>query len=493
MNKKKRNLLLLILATVAVGALFWVLTSTQEAQTDADDHEHSVSESDTEPERQSGTLLDYSADDLKTLTLSNEKAKYTAYVSKTSGVVTFRELEGYSVNSKFMETVWFGSVQMIYQDIVGSTKDEDYKAKDYGFDKPSLTVKAELKNGKSYSFKVGSKTPGYENDVYYLTVSGDSNIYVCTLDSAFFMGDSYYLSDDIFSDYDSDNDGKQKSDIQIGEITLSGEQFSKKMTLKPNTTADMTSPFYGYAYKVTAPIHWSVKASAASMLVYDLQYLMADDVAVLKPTAKQLKSYGLSSPYLTVSFKRNGKNCIMYCSRPKSEKMYVILKGHDIIYQLNTNSLSILHQLTPENIYSINAISVTLEALSGLKIASANVNCDIAVKRKENKNAVAEDDVIYTYSVTKNGEDKKYSSFTKLIKQLGGSSITHWNVKKPTGKPSVTITLSFFDEAKQKHKPEIIRLYPTSEREYAVVREGLPVNTVSATWVKQLLSDAEEF
>ena len=236
-----------------------------------------------------------------------------------------------------------------------------------------------------------------------------------------------------------------------------------------------------------------MKASAASMLVYDLQYLMADDVAVLKPTAKQLKSYGLSSPYLTVSFKRNGKNCIMYCSRPKSEKMYVILKGHDIIYQLNTNSLSILHQLTPENIYSINAISVTLEALSGLKIASANVNCDIAVKRKDfffNDAAAAE---IYTYSVTKNGEDKKYSSFTKLIKQLGGSSITHWNVKKPTGKPSVTITLSFFDEAKQKHKPEIIRLYPTSEREYAVVREGLPVNTVSATWVKQLLSDAEEF
>ena len=493
MNKKKRNLLLLVLATVAVGGLFWFIAATEQTDSDPHEHEYTVTESDTDAGRESGVLLNYSADDLKSVTFSNDKAKYTAYVNQKSGEVSFKELEGYSVNTKFMETVWFGSVQMIYQDIVGSTKDKDYNPKHYGFDKPSLNVKAALKNGKTYSFQAGSKTPGYENDVYYLTVSGDSRIYVCTLDSAFFMGDSYYLSDDIFSDYDKGNDGKQKSDIKIGEITLSGEQFRQPLTMKPNTTADMTSPFYGYAYKVTAPINWQVRASAASMLVYDLQYLMADDVAVLKPTAKQLKSYGLSSPYLTVSFKRNGKNCIMYCSRPKSEKMYVILKGHDIIYQLNTNSLSILHQLTPENIYSINAISVTLEALSGLKIASANVNCDIAVKRKENKNAVAEDDVIYTYSVTKNGEDKKYSSFTKLIKQLGGSSITHWNVKKPTGKPSVTITLSFFDEAKQKHKPEIIRLYPTSEREYAVVREGLPVNTVSATWVKQLLSDAEEF
>ena len=493
MNKKKRNLLFLILATVAVGALFWILSGTQEAETDEHGHEHSVTESDTDAARESGVLLNYSADELKSVTLTNAKAKYTATVSKTSGQVSFKELEGYSVNSKFMETVWFGSVQMIYQDIVGSTKDKNYQAKDYGFDKPSLTVKAVLKNGKTYSFQAGSKTPGYENDVYYLTVSGDSNIYVCTLDSAFFMGDSYYLSDDIFSDYDTEKDGSKKSDIEIGVITLSGEQFRETLTMKPNTTADMTSPFYGYAYKVTAPIHWSVKASAASMLVYDLQYLMADDVAVLKPTAKQLKSYGLSSPYLTVSFKRNGRECVMYCSKPKSEKMYVLLKGHDIIYQLNTNSLSILHQLTPENIYSINAVSVTLESLSGVKITSQGMKCNIAVKREENKNAVAESDVIYTYSVTKNGEEKKYSSFIKLIKQLNGSAITRWNVKKPDGKPSLTITLSFFDEAKQKYKPESIRLYHYSDREYAVVREGLPVNTVSATWVKQLLSDAEEF
>ena len=146
----------------------------------------------------------------------------------------------------------------------------------------------------------------------------------------------------------------------------------------------------------------------------------------------------------------------------------------------------------PENIYSINAVSVTLEALSGLQITSQAMKCDIAVSREENKKAVAENDVIYTYSVKKDGKEKKYSSYTKLIKQLNGSTITGWNVKKPSGKPDVTITLSFFDEGKQKHKPERIEFYRYSAREYAVVREGLPVNTVSATWVNQLLSDAVE-
>ena len=77
------------------------------------------------------------------------------------------------------------------------------------------------------------------------------------------------------------------------------------------------------------------------------------------------------------------------------------------------------------------------------------------------------------------------------MKQLNGSSINRWNVKKPTGKPAVTLKLSFYDNIRS--EPEIIRLYRCSDREYAVVREGLPVNTVSATWVKQFLDDADSF
>ena len=491
MNRKKRNLLLLLAATLAVAGIFWLLASGEAPEEEHDAHDYSVSESDEEYGRQSGVLFNYSSDEIKTLTFTNSQAKYTAYLNKKTGSVAFRELEGYPVNADFMKTVWSDSVQMIYQDIAASTRDKNYKPADYGFDKPSVTVKVTFKNGSSYTFKAGSKTPGYENDVYYVTVSGDSHVYVCTLDSAFFMGDSYYLSDDIFSDYDSEKDGRQKSKIQIGEITLSGDEFKGDFKMKPSTTADMSSPFYGFSYMVTSPVRWPVKPSAASMLVYDLQYLMADDVAVLKPSGKQLKAYGLDKPYLTVSFMRNGKKAVMYCSRPDSEKMYVILKDHDILYELNVNSLSILHQLTPENLYSINAVSATMEALRSVRITSEGVKCDIVIDREENQNAIAGDDVIYTYSVTKNGESKKYSSFTKLMKQLNGSSINRWNVKKPTGKPAVTLKLSFYDNIRS--EPEIIRLYRCSDREYAVVREGLPVNTVSATWVKQFLDDADSF
>ena len=492
MNRKKRNLVLLLAATAALGALLWLLAIGDKGVDVTPDNSVTESDHDHEHEHETyGTLLDYSADDLKTVVFKNAKAKYTAYLDPKSGSVAFKELEGFPVNTNFIETIWYGAVQMIYQDIVGSTKEKDYKPKDYGFDKPSLTVKVTLKNGGTYTFRAGKHTPGYDEDVYYLTLSGDANIYACSLETAFFMGDNYYLSDDIFGEYDTEKDGGKKSDIKIGDITLTGEAFPKPFQMKVSTTADASDITYGYGYIVTSPIQWQVKPSAASALLEDLKYLMAEDVAVLNPTAKQKKAYGLATPYLTVAFRRNGRNVVMIASKPKNEKMYVMLKNHKIIYELNVNSLAILHQLTPETLYSINAVSASLNALSGVTISGGGVKCDISVRREENTNTAAASDPIYIYSVTEKGSEKKYAAYTKLIKQLNGSAIRRWNVKTPTGKPDITITLSYFDEFQR--KPTGIRLYKVTDREYAVVREGCPTNTVTETWVRQLLNDTKEF
>ena len=221
MNKKKRHLMLLILATAAVGVLLWVLAGGQETDADEHDHDHSVSESDHD-HGHSGVLLNYSADELKTVTFTNQNAKYTAYLDSKSGSVVFKELKDYSVNSNFMETIWYGAVQMIYQDIAATTDDENYNPKDYGLDKPSLTVKVTFKNGKSYTFKAGKSTPGYDEDVYYLTLSGDRNVYICTLDNAFFMGNvsmGAFASDYIKRTIDRiDRVGRETTENEISEI-----------------------------------------------------------------------------------------------------------------------------------------------------------------------------------------------------------------------------------------------------------------------------------
>lgn len=484
MSRKIRNLVILLGATLVLGGLLWLVVSLDGADSQTDDaHVHETSESDSQ--YNSGTLIDAEQDDLQSIIFTNKSAKYTAYVDKDTGEVAFKELEGFSVNSAFMEYVWYGVAQMTYIDIVTTTDAEGYNPKTYGFDKPSLTVTALFSGGRKYEFKVGSSVPGREDDVYYTLLKGDNHVYQCAIDTPFFMGDSYYLNDDVFYNYDK---GIESSDITIGDITLSGSAFDGNFVMKVNKESDLSSPTYGYDYIVTSPIEWQIKKSSASMLVYDLTYLMADDVAKLNPTKSELKSYGLNKPSLTIDFVRNGKKCVMYCSQPDKDAMYVMLKGGRIVYMLKTDSLSILHDLSPENLYSLNALSISVETISRMKISFGDVSAQLDISRKKNEKAVAENDVIYTYSAKANGKDIKYSVYTNFVKHLNNSVIQRWNVEAPKGKSEVTIEIEYFDSYKR--DPDKIKFCKYSDREYAVIWGDKPVNTVSATWLNQLLQNA---
>ena len=110
------------------------------------------------------------------------------------------------------------------------------------------------------------------------------------------------------------------------------------------------------------------------------------------------------------------------------------------------------------------------------------------VSRKKNENAMQESDVIYIYSSKANGKDIKYSLYTNFVKQLNNSVIQHWNVKAPGGKAAVTISVEYFDSYNR--AADTIKFYKYSDREYAVVWGDSPVNTVSSTWLNQLLQNA---
>lgn len=488
MTKKKRNLILLLAATLIMGGLLWLVISLDEENID---HTHSVDTSDTSDDSSdSGVLISEDDENLEKIVYSNAKASYTVTLDKKAGEIVFSELKGLPVNQNFMEYIWYGITQLTYDSIITSTDAEGYKASDYGLDKPSLTVNATFAGNKKYKFIAGSAVPG-STDMYYVRLSGDKNVYACAIDSVFFMGNDYFLSDDVFYYYDKDLESE--SDIAIGNITLSGDNFNGRFVMQRNKISNQSDPFCGYDYIVTSPIKWPAKSSSAALIVHELTYMTADDAVVLNPTEKQLKQYGFDTPSCTISFTRNGKACTLYIGSITKTDMYVMLKGQPIIYSLNVDGLSMLHKLSPENIYSDTALSISIETISNIKIQSSDLTRNIAVSRTAKESTAAaeiSEDVIYTYSVKVDGEEKKYSVYTNFIKQLNNSVVQSWNVKKPTGKPAVTVTVDYFDNYGR--KSDVIRFYKHSSRAYAVVWGDYPVNTVSATWLSQVLENAEK-
>ena len=487
MNRKRRNLLLLLAATLVLGGLLWLVLRTEPAVEEEPDHthEHTVSDSDS---LQTGLLFDLAQEDIQKIVFRNENASYTVRVDKEKGEVVFDELKGLPTNDFFMEYVWYGVAGMTYSDIVAETDAEGYRAKTYGLDKPSLTVTAYAKDGQKITFRAGSEVPGGEDGVYYTLVEGDNHVYACPIDVPFFMGDSYYLNDDVFYAYD---EGIDSSKITIGDITLEGSAFQGAFVMKENMESNPTSPFYGYDYTVTSPIHWPVGKTASTKLVYDLTYLMADEMVQRNPSRKDIKKYGLDKPTLTVRFTRNGKECVLLCRKADKEKLYLMLEGGKMIYQVQADSLSILSELSPEKLYSLNEIGVSLETVSAVTVKSDKVSAALTVSRTENPYTMAETDAIYTYTAQANGKDIPYATYTGFMKQLNNSVISRWNVKKPKGKPAVTVTVAYFEN--DGRKADTVSFYRYNDREYAAVWEGRPVNTVTATWLNALLESAGQF
>ncbi|MDD6394871.1 MAG: DUF4340 domain-containing protein [Firmicutes bacterium] len=490
MTKKKRNLILLLAATLIMGGLLWLVIRLDEENID---HTHDTDTSETSENvssSDSGILINEDDENLKKIVYSNEKASYTVTLDKKAGEIVFSELKGLPVNQNFMEYIWYGVTQLTYDSVITSTDAEGYKASAYGLDKPSLMVNATFEGDKKYKFIAGSAVPGC-TDTYYVRLSGDKNVYACAIDSVFFMGNDYFLSDDVFYSYDKDLESE--SDISIGNINLSGDNFDGKFVMQQNKTSNQSDPFCGYDYIVTSPIRWPAKSSSAALIVHELTYMTASDAVVLNPTKKQLKQYGFDTPSCTMNFTRNGKACTLYIGNITKTDMYVMLKGQPIIYSLDVDGLSMLHKLSPENIYSDTALSISIETISNIKIQSSNVKRNMAVSRKAKESTAAaeiSEDVIYTYSVKVDGNDKKYSVYTNFIKLLNNSVVQNWNVKKPAGKPAVTITVDYFDNYGR--KSDVIEFYKYSSRAYAVVWGDYPVNTVSATWLSQILENAEK-
>ncbi len=484
MSKKRRNLIILLAVTVLLGGLLWLLVGLDTDETSylyESDDDDDVSDSDT------GILIDEEQEDLTKLVFSNENGSYTALLDSDDEVY-FEELSAYPVNTSFMEYIWYGVAQLSYDSIITSSEAEDFDSSVYGLDEPSLTVSATF-GENNYTFIAGIQVPGASDGVYYLLLEGDSNVYECAIDTSFFMGDSYFLSDDVFYFYDEDLEST--TDIEIGDITLSGDAFSGSFVMKLNYESDQSSPFYGFDYVVTSPISWPVKSTSSALLVHELTYLTADEAIVREPTSAELAEYGFDSPTVTIKFTRNDEDCTLYIGEINQNYMYLMLKGLNVIYELDVDGVSILNNLSPDTMYAANAISISMAAISKITVQSDDVSKSISISREATGSSDDEDSAIYTYSISVGSEDKEYSTYVNLLKQINNSTIQNWNVTAPDGDAEVTLTIEYFDSFGREES--VIKFVKYSDRNYAVVWDGYPTNTVSVTWLNQFLSNIEAF
>lgn len=292
-KKKKRIILISLIAAFAVLATVLVLLLFVFPKEDEDDYEPYT---DT-----SVTLFDKTDSSvkctIKSVLVQTEKSSVEIYNKDDVLVVKgYEDLTMHALNMGDLETLL---TKMVAADDIGEVSN----LKEYGLNKPQLTATVVYHDNSEKVFEIGDATPDQKG--CYMHEQGSKHVYILDMDSIAVLSQNAldYISTTVFSkpDIEEDDDKNGESDVVLRKMTLSGSmRKDKNFTFRLVTSEDSDSYIY-YNYIITEPY---LKGANSS---YDTELgaftsLSATGVVKTHPTAADLKEYGLDNPYSLLTF-----------------------------------------------------------------------------------------------------------------------------------------------------------------------------------------------
>ncbi len=376
--------------------------------------------------------------------------------------------------------------------------------KDFGFENPVLTACVTYYDNSSFQFEIGNKTPDEKG--YYFREKGKNHIYVMSQTNAEWLMTpaDKYISISVF---DAPNAPSDDADIVMRDMTLSGTvRNNEKLSFRLVTSEDSDEYMY-YTYILTSPKVKGTNSTYASQME-NFTYLVASDIAAVRPTEKQLQEFGLTNPYSVAEFTMasrttttgatdangnseaktvysNLKTHTIKVGGMKNDQYYVMIDDVPIVYMVYTEDLPWATVTFDEmadtmlflnNIATISNYTVTLPD----KQTTFHLTHDPSVNDRVKSltvdvNGVVMDTMNFRYLVLVSMEIQRYGALT--------TSITDQPLK-------LTLTLDKVDKNEQ---PLVIRFYELSASIYGVKLSTGEEYEVKASQVNNFIQQYENY
>ena len=229
---------------------------------------------------------------------------------------------------------------------IADTNPEDLSQ--YGLDNPTSVTTITMKDGSKRKITLGDISPS--NDVYYVTVDGDENIYMITRgDAAIFVGTEKLMWDNfIFSFNDTD----------MRAFTL----YEKgKKVYKLEASDD------GKSWEAVYPLKTYVNYDNWQTIQSSLTTMVGSDLVDKKP--KDLSVYGLDNPRYTMDIDSIYGNIKVDIGNDetKSKYVYAKIRGYDEVFILNSQYIAFAG-LDVTDILSKGIYSTSIDEVSEVDI-----------------------------------------------------------------------------------------------------------------------------
>jgi hypothetical protein len=325
---------------------------------------------------------------------------------------------------------------------------------DFGFDEPQATATVTYDDKTTAKIIVGANAP--TNAGVYIKFGSNDTIYLVESDA---VDSLLYTINDLISKTvtDSADDGDNAS---ATKMVLSGTLYKDKVTIVQSDDETASTN-----YLITTPDNYYGADSTCSEIEAGIRGVYADSVVCVNPSKKQLKKYGLATPYAEINATYPDTTVKLIASKPNSKGYcYLMVKGGNVVYKILSDSIR-WTEMTLDDLRSTYFVDNVYSYVSGIDVTFGKNKYSFSVKSTTSTTTDDDgnDQTTTTTTAKCNGSEISSGSLQTAFDMLHSDSFERkeFTSEKISGSPVMTIkftytegrssdTIKFYDLGKQK-------------------------------------------
>lgn len=496
MSKAWRNILIIVLVVALLaGALVFLLLNEEPSDSNKD------TSNDETTEEISLIAIDRKEDEtaspIQSATISSPTFGSFTVDQRKDGALSVTEYADLTPNTSLFESLENTLTKITAMKQISENVDPSV----YGFDKPQATFNVTYTAGKTYAFEFGNEEPFGTGD--YFRFAGSNTVYLVDtllLDSLA-LNPKAYINTVLYSTpVLPEATATQEVEGVLRDIDFSGsfygnQSFAFRM-LGDNDTGD-----HKYTnYLITKPFVRSSDSDKLGDEIITATTLTASLAVVPRYTKQDLKTYGLSDPYIvaklhtaayirdtkekdgeavsSVSFKNVEEHTVTFSKPDKNGTHYVIVDDNPTIYEITGDSVA-WFGLTYEDSISPLLFLKDITSVETLTLTLNGNTTEFALTHYPDK-----EDNDEKLTVTANKQTISTGNFRSFYQVLMGISRTGSADKTPVGTPDMRLQIETKDSSLE------IRMYADGASIYLVENQG-EIYKTTASQVRNLQKQLE--
>ncbi|MFA9379921.1 MAG: DUF4340 domain-containing protein [Acetanaerobacterium sp.] len=425
-----------------------------------------------------------SADDIKTIDITNETGSYTVAKGADSYVIASYlspetgETVSIGSGTKFLDTAIESLAEGLFTATVTDTIEggaDDLAL--YGLTAPTASIAVHYQDGTSYSFDIGNEAP--DGKSYYVFDSAKKE--VCLIKKSDLSRS--VNAKEAYADLTLTPVQEEGAEPPvIDSFVLGGSFRAEEIVLESEPTDDTSeySSIINSGYLVTIPKKKTASASTIGDITEVLWSASATSTVYLDPTPEQLAATGLASPYSTLSLTYEGKTITLSLGSKTEDG------GYYCTTSLNTPVFTVSADLvpwveyTPFNLYDKFACIPNINDVSAVTVEFGGKSHRFEVGHGE------DDAVLATYDGKDLPEDAFKAYYQLLISAMGEYEATEVAEDAPI---QLKYTYEFVNQARADSVVEFVTL---SDRQCAIISNGDLSFSIRSKYVDKVKADLDK-